>query len=50
MCKVLLRASTEKELENLSRLGVSFVTQAIEAYHEVVVSDEIEEIEWLISK
>jgi predicted transposase/invertase (TIGR01784 family) len=43
----LFRAKTEEELEQLEGLGVSIVTQAIEAYREVTVSPEFRELERL---
>jgi hypothetical protein len=43
----LFRAKTEEELKQLERLEVSVVTQAIEAYREVMVSTEFRELERL---
>jgi hypothetical protein len=43
----LFRAKTEEDLKQLEGLGVPVVTQAIEAYHTIVVSDEFKELERL---
>ena len=43
----LFRAKTEEDLKRLEGLGVPFVTQAIGAYREVVVSPEFVELERL---
>jgi predicted transposase/invertase (TIGR01784 family) len=43
----LFRAKTEEELKQLEGLEVSVVTQAIEAYREVMVSTEFRELERL---
>jgi hypothetical protein len=43
----LFRAKTEEELKQLEALEVPIVTQAIEAYREVVVSPEFRELERL---
>jgi predicted transposase/invertase (TIGR01784 family) len=45
----LFRAKTEEELKRLEGLGVSVVTQAIEAYREVTISPEFKELERLRS-
>jgi hypothetical protein len=43
----LFRAKTEEELNELEGLGVSVVTQAIEAYRTVTASNEFKELERL---
>jgi hypothetical protein len=43
----LFRAKTEEDLEQLERLEVPVVTQAIEAYRKITVSPEFRELERL---